>query len=403
MDKRAVNSVETNDRICDYGWGIVLCLILLFCLSMGALYFASSRDLNPTSPVKTVGLQMIWYLLGSLLASLIMHVSERQLLQWATVGYYCGLAGLVLVLFFYSRAYFIQTGAKSWFAIGPLTFQPAEVMKPFYILMMSRLLVEDYHRGLHERAQDDWRLLKKMLGYTLPIIILLKFIHDLGTTMVFVAILAGCLLVSQCRSKFLWRLFLSAGTVGAGLVWAATSSGGQQLLTHLGFKAYQFARINSWINPSGDTSGQSYQLWQSMTAIGSGRIWGIGFHHQSVYVPVRESDMIFSVIGETTGFVGSVVVLGIFMYLIYLVVQAALTSHQLLYVYVSIGVAVMLVFHLFENVGMTVGLLPLTGIPLPFMSQGGSALLGNFMGIGLVLSAQYRNFRSIFSLPNKFY
>lgn len=140
-----------------------------------------------------------------------------------------------------------------------------------------------------------------------------------------------------------------------------------------------------------------------MTAIGSGRLWGIGFHHQSVYVPVRESDMIFSVIGETTGFVGSVVVLGIFMYLIYLVVQAALTSHQLLYVYVSIGVAVMLVFHLFENVGMTVGLLPLTGIPLPFMSQGGSALLGNFMGIGLVLSAQYRSFRSIFSLPNKFY
>ncbi|WP_404899972.1 FtsW/RodA/SpoVE family cell cycle protein [Levilactobacillus brevis] len=265
------------------------------------------------------------------------------------------ISGVSLSVVFYSRAYFIQTGAKSWFAIGPLTFQPAEVMKPFYILMMSRLLVEDYHRGLHKRAQDDW------------------------------------------------RLFLSAGTVGAGLVWAATSSGGQQLLTHLGFKAYQFARINSWINPSGDTSGQSYQLWQSMTAIGSGSIWGIGFHHQSVYVPVRESDMIFSVIGETTGFVGSVVVLGIFMYLIYLVVQAALTSHQLLYVYVSIGVAVMLTFHMFENIGMTVGLLPLTGIPLPFMSQGGSALLGNFMGIGLVLSAQYRSFRSIFSLPNKFY
>ncbi|MCZ2118965.1 hypothetical protein [Levilactobacillus brevis] len=119
MDKRAVNSVETNDRICDYGWGIVLCLILLFCLSMGVLYFASSRDLNPTSPVKTVGLQMIWYLLGSLLASLIMHVSERQLLQWATVGYYCGLAGLVLVLFFTAELILFRREPKVGLRLGP--------------------------------------------------------------------------------------------------------------------------------------------------------------------------------------------------------------------------------------------------------------------------------------------
>jgi rod shape determining protein RodA len=166
---------------------------------------------------------------------------------------------------------------------------------------------------------------------------------------------------------------------------------------------YQFDRINTWLNPSNGVSDQSYQLWQSMRAVGVGGLTGNGVTHNAVYVPVRESDMIFSVVGETTGFIGCSVLLIVYMYLFYLIFRSAFASRRRFYVYVSTGVAVMLAFHMFENIGMTIGLLPLTGIPLPFVSQGGSAIIGDFMGVGLVLATQYPNVRSIFSVPRIFH
>ncbi|GAB6093005.1 FtsW/RodA/SpoVE family cell cycle protein [Furfurilactobacillus curtus] len=398
--KYMIHSVS-NEQVGNYGWGIVLCLLLLFVVSMATLYVACLHDLRPISVSKTLLMQGVWYVLGASVAAIVMRLSETQLTRWAPLGYFCGLALLVLVLFFYSRAYFVQTGAKSWFAFGPVTFQPAEVMKPVFILMMARLLVKDHHNGPHLSSADDWHLLGVMVLYTLPVIVMLKLINDFGTTMVFMAMFVGFLIISQCRPKFLWRLGLIGGTIGALLLWAATSNRGQQLLSYVGFQPYQFARINAWLNPSGDQANQSYQLWQSIKAIGSGGVWGSGVHHL-VYVPVRESDMIFSVVGEVTGFIGGLGLLMIFMYLFYLIIRSALVSKRLFYVYVATGVVSMLLFHTFENIGMTIGLLPLTGIPLPFISQGGSALIGNFIGIGLVLSTQYPDVRSIFATPGKF-
>ncbi|RWZ59439.1 FtsW/RodA/SpoVE family cell cycle protein [Lacticaseibacillus paracasei] len=389
-----------NEEVSSLGWSILLCLLILFCVSLSCIFFANLHESNFENAKKAILMQSLWYVLGILVVLGIMRLDEEQLLRVSKTGYFIFSAILFLVIFFYSRAYYLTTGAKSWFAFGPITFQPSELLKPFYILMMSRLLVEDYYNGPHKELCEDFELFYRMAKYTIPIIIMLKAINDFGTTMVYVAIFLGFLIISQCQARFLLGLLFLSFFFFLFLVIAASSKTGQQTLSLLGFKPYQFSRISSWLNPSNDATNQSYQLWQSIQAIGSGQLFGKGISGVFVYVPVRESDMIFSVIGETTGFTGSILVILVFLYLFYLILKCALTSKRIFYAYISTGVLVMLLFHTFENIGMTIGLVPLAGIPMPFVSEGGSSLIANFVGIGLVFSSQYPNVKNIFSSPS---
>ena len=182
-----------------------------------------------------------------------------------------------------------------------------------------------------------------------------------------------------------------------------TSSTGQRILEHVGFQAYQFDRVNTWLKPDQDTSNQGYQLWQSIKAVGSGGITGTGFNNSHVYVPVRESDMIFSVIGENFGFLGSILLILLYLLLIYLMIRVTFDTRNEFYAYVSTGVIMMILFHVFENIGMNIGLLPLTGIPLPFISAGGSSLIGNLIGIGMIMSMRYHHHSYMFSNNKEFH
>ncbi|EIM70181.1 cell cycle protein FtsW, partial [Streptococcus agalactiae ZQ0910] len=130
---------------------------------------------------------------------------------------------------------------------------------------------------------------------------------------------------------------------------------------------------------------------QGMVSIGSGGVTGKGFNILELSVPVRESDMIFTVIAENFGFIGSAIVLGLYLIIIYRMLRITIESNNQFYTFISTGFIMMIVFHVFENIGAAVGILPLTGIPLPFISQGGSSLLSNLIGIGLVLSMSYQN------------
>src|SRR5699024_4574645 len=146
----------------------------------------------------------------------------------------------------------------------------------------------------------------------------------------------------------------------------------------------------------------AYQLMQSIKAIGSGKVFGKGFGVSEVYVPVRESDMIFATIGENFGFIGGAILIFIYFMLIYQMIRVCFDIINIFYTYIATGVIMMILFHVFENVGMSIGLLPLTGIPLPFISQGGSALLGNMMGIGLIMSMRYHYRSYVFSKDEDF-
>lgn len=154
---------------------------------------------------------------------------------------------------------------------------------------------------------------------------------------------------------------------------------------------YQINRILAWLNPFDYAQTTTYQQAQGQIAIGSGGLWGQGFNVSNLLVPVRESDMIFTVIAEDFGFVGATVVIALYLLLIYRMLKITLKSNNQFYTYISTGFIMMLLFHIFENIGAVTGILPLTGIPLPFISQGGSSIISNLIGVGLLLSMSYQN------------
>ncbi|EHL95648.1 cell cycle protein, FtsW/RodA/SpoVE family [Lentilactobacillus parafarraginis F0439] len=399
MDTRQNTDKDKESRI---DWGIIFCVLMLALIGLASIYVAASHDSSATSVTRQVASQLVWYVIGIVAIVVIMQFDSEQLWKVAPITYWLGILLLASVLIFYSRVYYLNTGAKSWFSLFGLTFQPSEVMKPAYILMLGRVIVEHNDKYPLKTIRSDWLLIGKMIGWTIPVAVLLKLQNDFGTMLVFFAILGGMLIVSGITWKIILPSVITVFALGGTALALVIPQSGRRILEHIGFKAYQFNRVDTWLHPSADTSNQGYQLWQSMKAIGSGGIFGTGFNQSHVYVPVRESDMIFSVIGENFGFIGSCVLIFLYFLLIYQMIKVTFETRNVFYAYISTGVIMMILFHVFENVGMSIGLLPLTGIPLPFVSAGGSALIGNMIGIGLIMSMQYHNKSYMFGEDKEF-
>ncbi|MFD1671259.1 FtsW/RodA/SpoVE family cell cycle protein [Agrilactobacillus yilanensis] len=393
---------ETNDGSSRIDYGIILTIMLLSLVGLLSLYVAISHDSSAGSPTRAVIVQTLWYAIGAIAVIIIMQFDAEQLWRIAPYVYGLGLFLLVAVLFLYSRSYYLQTGAKSWFALGSLTFQPSEVMKPAFILMLARTVNLHNSRYNQHTPKFDWLLIGKMVLVLVPVAVLLKLQNDFGTMLVFFAIFGGVLLVSGVTWKILTPLISGVVLIGGTAITFVGTDWGRSLLMKIGFRSYQFDRIDSWLNPSQNTTDKGYQLWQSMKAIGSGQLTGKGFNQSDVYVPVRESDMIFSVIGENFGFIGGCALVLLYFLLIYQMIRVIVDTKNEFYAYISTGVIMMILFHVFENIGMSIGLLPLTGIPLPFVSQGGSSLLGNMIGIGLIMSMRYHYKSYMFSTNENF-
>ena len=392
------NKTSLVDRI---AWNIVFPVIALALIGLYAIYVAATNDTSHIgTPTRAVIMQGLWYLISVAIVIFVMQFDAEQLFRIAPYIYGIGIVLLIAVLFFYNRSVAADTGAKSWFKLGPLTFQPSEIMKPAFILMLARV-VKDHNEKYGHTIKSDWLLIGKVIAWLAPVAILLKLQNDFGTMLVFFAIVGGVILVSGISWKIIIPLYGTVIVLGTLVIAMVVTTGGRAFLSHF-FQAYQFARIDSWLSPATDTGSSAYQLWQSMQAIGSGQIFGNGFGKISVYVPVRGSDMVYSVIGETFGFVGSVAVILIYLYLIIQMVKISFDTRNAFYSYISTGVIMMILFHVFENIGMSIDLLPLTGIPLPFISQGGSALIGNMIGIGMILSMKFHNKDYMFSTAGDF-
>ncbi|MCC7667324.1 rod shape-determining protein RodA [Liquorilactobacillus satsumensis] len=399
LAQRQLTREDNADVRIDYG--IIFSVLTLAVIGMASIFVAANHDTSTTSIGKMLAMQLVWYLIGTVAVVIIMQFDAEQLWKLAPIAYGIGITMLVLVLFMYSRSYYADTGAKSWFSFAGITFQPSEVMKPAYIMMLARVVAQHNNEYPVHTVNSDWHLLGKMFAWSVPIPILLKLQNDFGTMLVFFAILGGVILVSGITWKIIIPVASIVGVVGSLLIALVVFWRG--ILLNIGFKTYQFQRIEAWLDPSANTSDSSYQLWQSMKAIGSGKLFGKGFDVSNVYVPVRESDMVFSVIGENFGFIGGCVLIFLYLLLIFQMIQVTFDTKNEFYAYLSTGVIMMILFHVFENVGMSIGLLPLTGIPLPFISQGGSSLIGNMVGVGLVMSMRYHNKSYMFSSSREFH
>ena len=374
-------------------YSLILPVLMLLSIGVVAIYIAVSHD-YPDNAWPMVGQQIAWIVVGFLLSFILMFFNTKFLWKITPYLYVFGLGLMVLPLIFYSQSLVASTGAKNWIAIRGVTlFQPSEFMKISYILMLSRLVV----RFLQQHKQDertlalDFFLILKLGLYTVPVLVLLTLQSDLGTALVFVAIYGGIVLLSGVSWKIILPVFLTGVLLLGGFLFIFISDGGRAFLHNLGMPTYQINRILAWLHPFDYAQTTTFQQAQGQIAVGSGGLTGQGFNVSNLLVPVRESDMIFTVIAEDFGFLGSTLVIMLYLLLIYRMLKITIKSNNQFYTYISTGFIMMLLFHIFENIGAVTGILPLTGIPLPFISQGGSSIISNLIGVGLLLSVSYQN------------
>lgn len=382
------NRADLNlDNRIDYG--ILLPVFVLILMGLAALYGALSQNPLVTDVTSAMLKQVLWILIGAVAVIVMMQFSSRLLWRLTPLFYALGLGVMTLLIWFHDAALEQVTGSKNWFNFNGIMFQPSELMKIAYILMLAFVVTR--HNMVNEHTvKNDRNLIVKLFLVTLPIIILIKFQQDLGTMLVYVAILGGVFLMSGISWRIIIPCLVVFSVLAIGTIYLVTTDTGRQFLSNVGVKDYQLSRIDSWQDPFHDPTGTSLQQAQALTAVGSGGVMGKGFNVSDVQVPVRESDMIFTVTAENFGFIGGALMILMYFVLIYRMIRVCFDTNNEFYAYISTGIIMMILFHVFENIGANIGLLPLTGIPLPFVSQGGSALLGNMIGVGIVLSMRYQ-------------
>lgn len=373
-------------------YSLILPVFCLLVIGVVAIYIAVSHD-YPQNIWPILGQQLAWIVLGIVISFVVMFFNTKFLWQATPYLYALGLVLMVLPLVFYNPSLVAATGAKNWVSIGGVTlFQPSEFMKISYILILARVIVQftQKHKESERTIPLDFLLILWMIVFTLPVLGLLALQSDLGTALVFVAIFAGLVLLSGVSWKIIIPIFVTAVSGIAGFLAIFITKDGRAFIHQIGMPTYQINRILAWLNPFDYAQTTTYQQAQGQIAIGSGGLFGQGFNVSNLLIPVRESDMIFTVIAEDFGFIGSVLVVTLYLLLIYRMLKITLKSNNQFYTYISTGFIMMLLFHIFENIGAVTGLLPLTGIPLPFISQGGSAIISNLIGVGLLLSMSYQ-------------
>lgn len=363
--------------------GVALALMLF------GLLMISSATSSPFSSVEArsfVEHQAMWIGLGLMMIALVVYVDYGVLLTLAPVVYFVNIALLAAVLAIGTSAY----GAQSWIPVGPFRLQPSELAKVFTIIGLASYLSK------REGRFDRWFDFVPPALYMAPPLILILLQPDLGTAMVFVAIYFGMCYVAGAPLN---RLLLIGGA-GLSLVVAAVFLHIHFNVPLPGIKDYQLKRLLVFLDPSIDPLHAGYQMRQSLIAIGSGRFIGkglyLGAQNQLQFLPERHTDFIFSVIGEELGFLGCSVVLILYLVLIVRSLRVVLSAKDSFGSLIAAGVVSMLSFHVLVNVGMTTGIMPITGIPLPFISYGGSSLLANCLGIGLVLGVHMRRHKILF-------
>ncbi|MGT2667554.1 FtsW/RodA/SpoVE family cell cycle protein [Streptococcus rifensis] len=370
---------------------LIIPVVFLLLIGLVAIFVATNLD-YPDRAAEMLIQQGAWVLVGLFFASLVMFF-DRQLLWKATPFLYLlGLVLMILPLVFYSPDLIAATGSKNWVAWNNQSlFQPSEFMKISYILMMAYQIVRFQSKHHSATVKKDFWLLFQIILTTIPVLMLLYLQKDLGTALVFVAIFAGMVLLSGIS----WAIILPVIILGilliGGFVIVFSQEEGRVFLHNLGIDTYQLNRVSAWLDPFENAQTITFQQAQSLIAIGSAGLWGKGFMISDVHVPVRESDMIFTVIAENFGFLGGIILISLYMLLIYRMIRITIASNNRFYTFISTGFIMMLLFHILENIGAATGLLPLTGIPLPFISQGGSSIISNLIGIGLLLSMSYQN------------
>lgn len=351
----------------------ILFFLTLFISIFGVIIIGSAVNSYPKSE-KFIITQSSAIALGIFLSYFVITFGYLNLINLAPILMVFAIFLLFLVLVPGIGIGFEEKGSRSWFQLGSFTFQPSEIAKIVFIISFSKLLYKI--DGNINKSKSILKIIFHLLIY----IGLVMLEPDAGSALIFVFV--GCVLVFFAGIDFRYII---------GSVAIFMSSLPFMWLFIL--KDYQKNRILNFLNPDNDPLGSGYQVFQSKIAIGSGRILGSGFmkgpSNQLGFLPEKHTDFIYSVVGEELGFVGSSIVILVISLIIFRILWIAKKTKDPIGTYVAIGVAGMFTFQMFENIGMCLGLMPVTGITLSFLSYGGSSLLANILAIGLVLSVNF--------------
>jgi rod shape determining protein RodA len=355
----------------DFDW--VLLGIVAAINALGILEIYSSTHASAMAGMQWK--QIIWIGIGFVAMFLISRLDYHTLLDQAPILYIAGVLGLMVVLL----VGFSRLGAKRWISLGGENFQVSELMKLIIIIVLARFFSEVRTDRL---TFSD--LLKVGAITLVPVALILKQ-PDLGTALTLIPVaLVGAFLAGIEWKHQLIGLVLLAMLIPFG--W--------HMRTHL--KPYQQQRIQTFLHPEEDQRGAGYQILQSEIAVGSGGFWGKGFgkgsQNQLGFVPVRYSDFILAALAEEQGFIGVCVVLLLYLALILRLVDNAQKAKDRAGMYVVMGVTAILAFHVLVNASMVIGYMPVTGIPLPLMSYGGSSTAFVFLALGMVMNVRMRRF-----------
>ncbi|MGE8207088.1 FtsW/RodA/SpoVE family cell cycle protein [Heyndrickxia sp. NPDC080065] len=382
-------------------WTLVLILLMFLIISCISI---SSAQTSAQYKGNFVLQQGFWYGIGLVIIVMSLFLDPSQYRKLSFYFYGFGillLIGLIVAPHCIDNGCLVprKNGATSWYVLPGLgQIQPSEFMKTFLILAVSSIIASHNEKFTIKTLKTDLYLLLKVgLITALPLGLIMKQ-PDLGTGLVFIAIVGGLVLISGISWKIIVPLYSSilviGGTILYFVIWAPDF-----LVKYLKVKSYQFDRIYAWLYPE-NYPDESWHLLLSLTAIGSGEISGKGLFNKEVYLPERHTDFIFSVIGEEYGFIGASIVICLYFFLIYHLTKTAIITKIPFNSYVCAGVICMITFHVFQNIGMTIQVLPITGIPLPFISYGGSSLMGNMLALGIIFSIRFHHKEYMFSSKN---
>jgi len=368
--KRSLEMIKRMD------WLLFGTMATLAVVSVLFVYSASYRP--PPQPMPNFyKMQAAWFIAGLLLYLAVALVDYRLICQWATIWYAAALGLLLLVLIDGIKVY----GARRWLGWHGFGIQPAETAKLATLVAISYYL---FHRTRESRRQSSivWVALA-MMGAPFVLILLEP---DLGSAVVLIPICFGLMFVAGVHMKHL----VTAAAVGIVLVAIGLPIMWKLKEHRAGQRNYQKDRITVFLHPDYDPLGAGWNLNQSIIAVGSGGFSGKGYLQGTQnllgYLPrsVTPNDFLFSVIAEEEGFVGSLIVIALYAVLLFSGLRIAANARDRLGMLLATGVVVMLFFHIFINVGMTIGLMPVTGVPLPLLSYGGSFVLASMTALGLL-------------------
>lgn len=371
VDESTLRVGMYEEELKRFNWNLLLIELFIFAIGIGNLISATGVQDKSLGLYKT---QLLWFGVGLALTAVVLLMHYSVLSRTAYIIYFANLILLVAVLVFGKST----LGAKRWVGFGPIRIQPSEFMKLAFVIALAKYFETD--RTIGGYGLKDLLLPALMMALPAGLIILQP---DLGTALILTAVFCSMMLFMRIKTRTLIVLGVCA-LVALPAVY------------QFGLKPYQRQRLVTFLDPMADPKGTGYNSIQSMIAVGSGQLSGKGYkkgtQSQLNFLPEHHTDFIFSVFSEEWGFLGCLVLVAMYLAFLLSGMSVAYRSHDKFGVLLAFGIVSIFFWHIVINMGMVMGLLPIVGVPLPFMSYGGSALITSCLGVAILTNIANKKF-----------